>query len=81
MTPETGAGGLAHLLKAAQNADWQQVVLNGGPPCFHFESERGKFCLRAERWPGHGKAHHAFVSLADLLAALRAAATPPKEKD
>lgn len=52
---------------AAENADWTQVRLNGGPPCFHLE-ERGRFCLRAERWAGH-PADHQFVSLADLLAA------------
>lgn len=52
------------LLEAARNADWQQVVLNGGPPCFHLEGDR--FCLRAERWEGHGELHQ-FISLADLL--------------
>jgi hypothetical protein len=52
------------LLKAAENMDWQQVVLNGGPPCFHIEG--GKFCGRAERWPGHDGAHR-FISLAKLI--------------
>lgn len=59
------------LIKAAKHADWMQVVLNQGPPCFHLEDD--KFCLRAQRWAGHGKADsdiHAFVSLADLLAQL-----------
>jgi hypothetical protein len=23
------------IITAAENMDWQQVVLNGGPPCFH----------------------------------------------
>lgn len=28
------------LLKAAKDADWMQVVGNGGPPCFHLEGNR-----------------------------------------
>lgn len=61
------------LLKAAKNADWQQVVLNGGPPCFHLED--GRFCLRAERWDGHkavggSEPIHKFVSLETLLCGL-----------
>jgi hypothetical protein len=56
------------LLCAAATMDWQQVVLNGGPPCFHLEPGSIKFCGRAERWAGHdGKSHHDFVSLRDLL--------------
>ena len=53
---------------ALQNIDWVQVVLNGGPPCFHLE-EDGRFCLRAERWSGH-HVHkvHKFVSLAAYAA-------------
>jgi hypothetical protein len=54
------------IIEAAKNADWMQVVLNQGPPCFHYEPERRLFCLRAERWAGHGD-FHAFVPLADLL--------------
>lgn len=54
------------LIEAARHADWMQVVLNGGPPCFHFEEERGRFCLRAERW--HDDPHtHPFVPLAQML--------------
>lgn len=58
------------LLKAAKDADWMQVVLNQGPPCFHLEGAR--FCLRAERWDGHKTIGgsgpiHEFVSLEDLL--------------
>jgi len=53
------------IVDVAKNADWGQVVANGGPPCFAYLD--GKFCLRAERWAGHGKAHHHFVSLAQLL--------------
>lgn len=55
---------LIRLFRACASADWQQVALNGGPPCFHLEGER--FCLRAERWDGHG-IDHQFVSLGDLL--------------
>jgi hypothetical protein len=53
------------LAEAANNMDWQQVALNGGPPCFHLE-EDGRFCGRAERWAGHGDVH-AYLSLAGLL--------------
>lgn len=59
----------ATLILAAEHADWQQVVLNGGPPCFHVEPD-GRFCFRAERWDGHGE-HHAFVSLVDALKGTR----------
>lgn len=52
------------LLTAAEQMDWQQVVLNGGPPCFHLQSDR--FCGRAQRWVGHDGMHR-FVSFADLL--------------
>ena len=59
---------LRSLVEAARRADWAQVVLNGGPPCFHYEADRKQFCLRAERWEGH-PIDHSFVSLADLLRA------------
>ena len=52
------------LRVAARNADWGQVVGNGGPPCFHLKGER--FCLRAERWAGHGSDHE-YVSLLALM--------------
>jgi hypothetical protein len=55
------------LITAARSADWMQVVLNQGPPCFYLEKERRIFCLRAERWAGHEDMHK-FVSLASLLA-------------
>lgn len=60
---------IERLKAAAKNMDWQQVVLNGGPPCFHLEENDAKFCGRAERWDGHKftKEFHKFVSLADLL--------------
>jgi hypothetical protein len=52
---------------AAWEADWGQVVRNGGPPCFHV-CEDGRFCFRAPQWGGHdGGVDHDFVSLADLL--------------
>jgi hypothetical protein len=42
--------------------DWQQVALNGGPPCFaQLDDEEGWFCGRAERWEGHD-GEHEFVS-------------------
>lgn len=54
---------------AALDMDWQQVVQNGGPPCFHLEN--GRFCGRAERWEGHvagGKyPNHTFISLFTLI--------------
>lgn len=53
------------LINAAERMDWEQVVLNGGPPCFDL-CEDGRFCGRAQRWAGHGDLHE-FVSLADLL--------------
>jgi hypothetical protein len=51
---------------AAENMDWQQVVLNGGPPCFHLDRRDGYFCGRAKQWEGHPEIHK-FVSFADLL--------------
>lgn len=59
-------------IEAARNMDWMQVVLNGGPPCFHI-CDDGHFCGRAEAWDGHKTfsekepALHEFVSLAALL--------------
>jgi hypothetical protein len=50
---------------AAEQMDWAQVALNGGPPCFHVGDD-GRFCGRAQRWDGHDDLHR-FVSLADLL--------------
>jgi hypothetical protein len=52
--------------KELPQMDWQQVVLNGGPPCFHVEGPQ--FCGRAERWPGHDNpAFHKYVSLPDFI--------------
>lgn len=55
-------------IKAAEIMDWQQVVLNGGPPCFHLE-EDGRFCGRALRWHEH-PVPHKFVSFSNLLRGL-----------
>lgn len=58
---------LPKLFDAAAKADWMQVVLNQGPPCFYL-AENGRFCLRAQRWGGHGESDfHKFVSFKDLL--------------
>jgi hypothetical protein len=59
------------LIAAARNADWMQVVLNGGPPCFHLSDDGpgcpARFCLRAERWQGHG-VMHSYTPLHELVA-------------
>jgi hypothetical protein len=62
---------------AAENADWYQVVMNQGPPCFHLESPE-RFCLRAKRWAGHGDIHN-YISLADLLEKVAAERSGPVE--
>lgn len=46
--------------------DWQQIYLNGGPPCFAVMEEDLRFCNRAERWEGH-PSDHKFVSWIDFL--------------
>jgi len=52
---------------ATPQMDWQQVVLNGGPPCFAvLDGEETWFCGRAERWAGHN-GEHTFVSLQDYI--------------
>lgn len=57
----------SRAIKAAENMDWMQVVLNGGPPCFHIQKD-GRFCGRAERWAGHIDGDpHKFVPLHELL--------------
>lgn len=61
-------------VRAAEEMDWLQVVMNGGPPCFYLECT-GRFCGRAKLWAGHDdeevdKPIHRYVSLADLLADL-----------
>jgi len=55
------------LIEAAEQMDWPQIQLNGGPPCFYFE-ETGNFWSGAERWEGHGHPdQHRFISLAEML--------------
>jgi hypothetical protein len=79
--PEAGAVTEWELIrKAAQEMDWGQVVGNGGPPCFFFEQERGRFCGRAERWVGHDGDPHKFVSLAVLLASVAPSVEEREEK-
>ena len=56
------------IIKAAENIDWQQVILNGGPPCFRVQDD-GRFCLRARRWDGH-PLDHEFVSLDNQISYL-----------
>ena len=67
-----------HYDHAAYRADWQQVVMNQGPPCFYLGDDPDRFCLRAERWDGHRDKdeypEHRFVSLAALLDNVRAEA-------
>lgn len=64
------------IMTAAIGMDWIQVVLNGGPPCFFFESDERRFCGRAKRWDGHTDKdeypEHRYVSLDALLATARA---------
>lgn len=65
--PDVGGLEMNKFVQAALHVDWQQVVLNGGPPCFCLED--GKFCLRAQRWDGHFyKGFHEFVPLAAMIA-------------
>jgi hypothetical protein len=65
----------AELDRACYAADWTQVALNGGPPCFFFEADRHRFCLRAQRYAGHTDhdqfPEHRFISLAALLDQVR----------
>ncbi len=47
--------------------DYQQIYLNGGPPCFAIDPDLPtRFCCRAEAWEGHGHDHD-FVSLEELV--------------
>lgn len=42
--------------------DWEQVRLNGGPPCYAVLPDApGRYCGRAERWPGH-PVDHPFIA-------------------
>ena len=65
---EEAAQRLRELVEAALLADWLQVVLNGGPPCFAILE--GRFCLRAMRWEGHRNgSDHSYVTLAEAIRA------------
>lgn len=59
------------IIAAAKHVNWRQISPNGEPPCFHLETERGRFCLRSQRWAGHSTEHaftdHVFVPLDQLL--------------
>ena len=46
--------------------DWEQIYLNGGPPCFAVTEGDHRFCNRSERWQGH-PSDHKFVSWTDFL--------------
>lgn len=53
---------LDDVRQAAKLANWEQVAQNGGPPCFYLEGD-DYFCLRAERWAGHGvSGFHSYLS-------------------
>lgn len=52
------------ILKAAEDVDWNQILGHGGQPCFHVDE--GRFCLRADYWPGH-ECIHKFTSLHTML--------------
>jgi hypothetical protein len=56
------------LLLAAKDMDWMQIVMHQGVPCFHLCAD-GRFCGRAQQWPGHEDLHE-FISLEDLLTSL-----------
>lgn len=77
------AGTVGELVERLKKLDWGQVVMNGGPPCFHQEEDGyDDFCLRAERWAGHergGRDAHKFLSLADFVAALASQEAQPDE--
>lgn len=54
---------------AIKSFDWLQPALHGGSPCFHI-CDDGRFCGRAERWPGHtdkDPGSHAHVSMLDFF--------------
>lgn len=72
MARKTKNPAIAALEKAGDMADWTQVALNHayGSPCFQFETERERFCLRAASW--HGEGTHDFVSLGTLIRRLAA---------
>ena len=81
MNDKTNLPSNQQLIDAASHADWDQVVMNLGPPCFNYEADRKSFCLRAQRWEGHELTEfpgHAFVTLEDLLRQVTPVETTPR---
>jgi hypothetical protein len=39
--------------ECAPTMDWEQVRLNGGPPCYWLPPGSSRYCGRAKRWVGH----------------------------
>lgn len=73
LVPDLEAHARRAFLEAAAAADWTQVALNGGPPCFWLlKNGAPRFCLAAERWAGHhGEGRqHPYIPLQLLLEAL-----------
>ena len=74
---------MSDLIQAAKCMDWEQVIQNGGPPCF-FLDEHG-FCGRAQRWLGHTEKNeypeHRFISLQDLLLPVSGLHEAVRERD
>lgn len=60
-------------VKEVAQMDWEQVRLNGGPPCFSTMLAKGErsgwHCGRAERWGGHGVLHE-YISFEQMIAAV-----------
>lgn len=53
------------IFEEMQPEHWEQVRLNGGPPCFMEDSD-GTLCGRAMRWQGHPEMHP-YLSLSEFL--------------
>ncbi len=54
------------LKQAAKVADWKQVGLSGGSPCFYLDGD--SFCLRSHRWAGHVvTGFHSYVPLEEFI--------------
>lgn len=52
------------LRAAMRGMDWDQIISNGGPPCFRIQRD-GRFCGRALRW--HGDDTHCFYPFEVVL--------------
>lgn len=67
--------------RARPYMDWQQVILNGGPPCFAvLDGEETWYCGRAQRWVGHD-GEHKFISLDDLISAAERRGRDERDSD